>query len=263
MALAEPRLTLSLRIALQRAVRFLENARHKSGGWGYNTGCEPDADSTARVILFLRKAECQLSLRDYASLARFQISDGAFATYRTTDPTHGWGRGHPDVTVVALQALAGILPAAHVALRRGYARIAEYLSRRDPWASYWWPSRQYLARELLVLEQDQPEAPRCFPPPPSISDNANSFDQALGLEIALLLGVPPLQVSNLVDPLLWMQAADGGWPSSPILRVTDPRSRTLDDRFCRLSPVVCDDRRLFTTATVLAALKLFDVVHDV
>lgn len=247
-----------LRPALEAALRFLDDARGARGGWGYNTRCPSDADSTAQAILFLRQARGQAELRDYAILARFQLPQGGFATYNVSDPNHGWGREHTDVTVVALQALAGILAPDHTILRRGYARLAAHLQERDPTASYWWPSRFYMPRELLALWHACPEAPRCSLPELPLPSNANCFDQALALEVALLRGLPPAQVSDVVRRLRSLQASDGGWPTAPILRVTDPRAQTVDDRYCRESQVTCDDRRLFTTATVMSSLHLFE-----
>jgi hypothetical protein len=249
---------LELPPAIQHALRFLAEARHKSGGWGYNVGCEADADSTAQAILFFRKARYHVPLRDYATLARFQLPDGAFATYKTPRPQHGWGHGHPDVTAVVLQALAAVLPPDHTILLRGYASLDAHLRGRHPWASYWWSSPLYLARELLVLHKSHPEAPR--PPilPPQVPQDANCFEIALGLEVALLRNEPFPQVSGMAQRLLTLQEADGGWRSAPILRITDPRSQSLDDAFCRNSPVAGDGRRLFTSATALAALIRYD-----
>lgn len=248
--------------ALDAAVRFLESARHKQGGWGYNTRCEPDADSTAQTILFLRKAGQHVPLRDYSALARFQLDDGAFATYKVTDPQHGWGHGHPEVTIVALRALAGILPADHVILRRGNACVAEYLNRSTPTESYWWPSHFYMARELLLLQRENGNAPKYSLPQLRLPGNASCFEQALALEVSLLSGSGPAQLSASARRFGSLQCSDGSWPSAPILRVTDPRSRTIDDRYSRLSHIASDDRRLFTTATVLAALDSLQMVTD-
>jgi hypothetical protein len=209
--------------ALDAAVRFLESARHKTGGWGYNTRCEPDADSTAQAILFLSRAERHVTLRDYSALARFQLDDGAFATYKISDLQHGWGHGHPEVTVVALQTLAGILPADHVILRKGYARVAEYLKRNNPTESYWWPSRFYMARERLLLQRENGDTPTSSLPKLRLPENASCFEQALALEVSLLSAHDAAQLSARARCLIALQTCDGSWPSAPILRVTDPR----------------------------------------
>lgn len=242
-----------MRPALAAATRYLEGARHRDGGWGYNGKSPPDADSTAQSILFLRAGFGAVTLADYAALARFQLRDGAFATYRRGDGRDGWCRGHPDVTAVALRAMAGMLRPDHVRLRRGYARLAGYLARKNALASYWWPSPFYLAREVLVLACDA-GAPPLAVPRLEMPPNGSSFEQALACDVAFRRESPRPAADSALRQLCSQQLNDGSWPSTPILRVVNPRSKRLYDRaFCR-SPVVCDDRRMFTTATVVSAL---------
>lgn len=252
--LAQESIAPEIARAIQAALHFLQNVRHQRGGWGYNTRCEPDADSTAQALLFFRNAGHDVFLQDCAALARFQLSDGAFATYKTGSPDHGWGRGHADVTAVVLRALADVLPSDHVVIRRGCASLLRALSRPKPWASYWWPSDLYLAREVLVLRQAYPQALPLLPAIPKMAYDASPFEQSLALEVALLQEIPFSHVSGAVRRLLSLQQNDGGWESTPILRVTDPRSRSSDDELCLNSLVGRDDRRLFTSATALSAL---------
>lgn len=241
--------------AVAAAVRFVETARDPRGGWGYNRSCAPDADSTAQAILFLRAAGSTPALRDYAALAAFQLRDGAFRTYQPGDARGGWCRGHPDVTAVALRALAGVLAPNHVILRRGYRKLAAYLTRRDPTASYWWPSPFYLARELLVLSQQVGGAPAFEVPDPVLVPEASCFERALALETALRRGDQNRRsIGRAARALVALALPDGSWPSAPMLRVVKPASRRVGDRYCSASPVVADDERLFTTATVAAAL---------
>jgi Prenyltransferase and squalene oxidase repeat len=241
--------------AISAACRFLENARHKTGGWGYNLLCSPDSDTTAQVILFLKRAIGSVRAFDYATLAKFQLADGAFATYRTKDPTHGWGRGHPEVTATALRALRTLLHPDHLILRRGFARLAEFLRGPDPLASYWWPSHWYLERELLTLAHQSPAASSISMPNANGSDCRGCFDLALALEVAVFRNGDLKLVSELARQLAALQRPDGGWPTLPILRITDPRSLEFGDRWFSSSPVISDDRRLFTTATALVALE--------
>ncbi len=245
------------------AVRFIQSSRHERGGWGYNGNCPPDADSTAHAILFLRQAGARPALRDYAVLARFQLRDGAFATYAPGDARGGWCRGHPDVTAVALRAMAGLLSSGHVIMRRGYARLAGFLARREQTASYWWPSALYLARELLVLSRDVPGAPAFTIPRLNPAADASCVERALALDIARLRdGTQRRRDERAPRALGKLQLRDGSWPSSPILRVVDPSSKRWNDRRCRTSPVVADDRRIFTTATVTAALAATHDMHS-
>jgi hypothetical protein len=245
----------ALKPALAAAMRFVDGSRNANGGWGYNAICPPDADSTAHAILFLRAVGVPPTLRDYRDLSRFQLADGAFATYRRGDALEGWCRGHADVTVVALRALAGVLPPHHRILRCGYARLAAYLRRREPLASYWWPSPFYLARELRALSRENSNAPAFELPQLAVTSNAGCFARSLAAEVTLLYP-GKTHVEPGLRALRRMQIEDGSWPSEPILRVVNPRSKRLDDRYGRGSPVVADDRRIFTSATVAAVLAL-------
>jgi hypothetical protein len=242
--------------ALGAAARFLDAARDAAGGWGYNSRCKADSDTTAQAIMFLKEAADLVRPFDYATLAKFQLSDGSFATYRMIDPKHGWGRGHPDVTAVALRALGALLSSDHVIMSRGFARLADHLCSPDPMVSYWWTSRVYLARELLLLARTLPSASDFSLSRIPTSDDGGCFDQALSLEVAVLRGDGPKQLAPLARRLEELQCPDGSWPAAPILRVTDPRSEEFGDEYFRSSPVVQDDRRIFTTATALEALNV-------
>jgi hypothetical protein len=79
---------------------------------------------------------------------------------------------------------------------------------------------------------------------------------ALALEVAVLRGDCPKQLAPLARRLEELQCPDGSWPAAPILRVTDPRSEEFGDEYFRSSPIVLDDRRIFTTATALEALNV-------
>jgi hypothetical protein len=241
--------------AIMAAARFLDTSRDRAGGWGYNSRCDADSDTTAQTIMFLRQAGGRARLFDYATLAKFQRPDGSFATYQIRDLRHGWGRGHPDVTAVALRALGTVLPSDHVILLRGFASLADHLRGPDPLASYWWSSRAYLARELLLLVRALPKAPSISLRHISVVDSGGCFDQALALEVAVLCGDPPDRLAPLARRLEALQCPDGSWPTIPILRITNPRSEEFGDDYFRSSPTFCDDRRLFTTATALTALS--------
>jgi hypothetical protein len=242
--------------AIAAAVAFVERARNADGGWGYNANCPPDADSTARALLFLHAAGVEVRLRDHADLTRFALPDGAFATYRSADAWGGWCRGRPDVTVVALRALSRVLPPNHVLMRRGRARLDVYLRRRNALASYWWVTPFYLAREVALLF----EACAHVPPielPPVAPLRANSFERALACEVALLRR-DTVTATRYAHRLVADQQDDGSWPPSPILRVVDPRSRRIGDAYCKRSPIVTDDRAIFTASTVAGALVRFE-----
>jgi hypothetical protein len=246
---------VNLAAALAGARTFIDAARDPRGGWGYNSRCDPDADSTARTILFLRAIDAPLPLRDYAALAKFQLESGDFSTYRAFAGRPGWCAGHPDVTVVALRALLEALPPGHVILRRGRARLARYVRETSSTASYWWPSPLYMAKELLLLQREDAAGFHLLLPRSSIPSDDSCFDAALALEIGVLRGAPQEKSFAKARRLASRQNSDGSWPTSPLLRITDPLSTQPGDRRFRSSEIASDDRRIFTTATVMSALR--------
>jgi hypothetical protein len=260
LTVAQPRSSGAYTRAIVAAVSFLEHARNADGGWGYNANCPPDADSTARTLLFLRAAGVEVRLRDHANLTRFALRDGTFATYRSADARGGWCRGHPDVTAVALRALSHVLSPNHALMRRGRARLDAYLRRRGAFASYWWTTPFYLAREAALFFETLANVPAIEWPLPAVPLGAGYFERALACEVAIVQH-DTITASRYTRQLVVGQRDDGSWLSSPILRVVDPRSRSNRDAYYKRSPIVADDRAIFTTATVLGALVRFETTR--
>jgi hypothetical protein len=239
--------------SLCRATRFLVASR-RPGGWSYNQWCDPDADTTAQVILYFSGVGELVRLRDYADLAKFQLADGHFATYKNCSSRPGWSRGHPEVTAVAVQAMSHILDPQHVILQRAEIALQAHIRGTHGSDCYWWLSRNYLARELAILDRIRGGASRVSIPS-TCATGASCFDRGLALEAALLTGSDNGKLAAAIEDILQSQLTDGSWPVQPILRVTDPRARDFDDPLFDQSPVAADDRRTFTTATVLGALS--------
>jgi Squalene-hopene cyclase C-terminal domain len=243
--------------AIAAAVGFIERARNADGGWGYNANCPPDADSTARALLFLHAAGAEVRLRDHADLTRFALRDGAFVTYRSADAWGSWCRGHPDVTVVALRALSRVLSPNHVLVRRGRARLHAYLRRRDAFASYWWATPFYLAREVALFFEASKQVLPIELPRTAVTPAAGYFERALACEVALLQR-DNVTATRYAHQLVAAQRDDGSWLPSPILRIVDPRSRSIGDAYSKRSPIVTDDRAIFTASTVAGGLVRFE-----
>lgn len=244
--------------ALVSATHFLLAARRSSGGWGFNPRCATDSDSTALAILFLREFGTNQLIADCAALVRFQTEDGSFATFRGTGSTNGWSRGHPEVTATALRALHGVLAPEHQVMRRGIAYLKAWVERPSPLSCYWWVGEGYLARELAALARQFPTHRLSRSVTASVDDiDRCCFDGAMRLQASHLIGVRRGPMKAAVERLVAWQDPDGGWPSRPILRITDPMSRAIDDDRCRASYVARDEHRIFTTATVVAALAQY------
>lgn len=224
-------------LAVETAALFLQRNRSREGGWSYNASCPPDADSTAQALLLLGRTHP----RDASALARFQSLDGGFRTYLWLRDDHPWAQSQPDVTATALRALLPWLTPRHRIIRRGCRWLRR--SAMNDVRSYWWTTSAYTELELLRLRIAMPGAR-------TISDAcapATSFEAALALECAILSPVAGRECEAACAALIAQQCPDGGWPAGRILKVPDFSAAE--------GAAFEDERRLFTTATVLSALS--------
>lgn len=222
-------------LAVEAAAGFLHRNRCRHGGWSYNATCPPDADSTAQALLLLG----QTHPRDASALARFQAPDGGFRTYLWPRDDHPWAQSQPEVTATALRALLPWLTPQHGIIQRGFHWLRQ--ATTDGARSYWWTSGAYTELEILRLRMSGAPAS-----PDARTPASTSFGEALALECATLSGVSRHECEAACAALLARQCADGGWPAGRILKVPD---FSVTD-----APAFEDERRLFTTATVVSAL---------
>ena len=244
---------------LMRAEAWLRAAEFAGGGgWGYSELTGPDADSTALALLFLR-AQGRPVTSD-RSLHAYQQADGGFSTYTRDASYGGWVQSQPDVTATALLAL---LPTAFV-LTEGLPAALRYVQRQQRadglWNSYWWTSCLYATQAMLAclsaagerLDSARLTASLCRVPA------RTPFESALLLMCLTQLGNASHHVAAAHARLLQAgQLPDGSWPSQSMLRLT---SREISEPWLLAEPGLLfrDEKRLFTTATVLAALGRFE-----
>ena len=260
LAVAPGPLALSSATARSRAAAWLIEQEFLGGGWGYRASVGPDADSTAWALLFLAGEGAPVSHSSYEFLMGFQRPDGGFSTYPVAAGLGSWCNSQVDVTAVAARAL---LRGTHREYRSVVDGALRYLAeRRGPdgvWDSFWWASPLYATAAVLALMREagvrvDPEVAESWL---STSAPGNPFEQALLLECFVQSGragaAPALA---MLDVLLREQLADGSWPSVPVLRLTD-RDVTNGVESVTTGPLFGDGDRLFTTATVLAALSSF------
>jgi len=271
--------------AARQALRRLARRRPFMAGWGYNAWVPPDADSTAWVLRLAEALGRQPGLRirrAYGFLARHLRDSGGLATYSVAGPIRrftraassfgGWSAAHTCVTAAAA-SLSGF------PMRR---RLLEYLrSRRDAdggWTAYWWCDREYATAfaaeafhrdgrssgDVLVQDAIAWAAARLRPEgciASAIEPQGSPFATALCLRV-LALG-PHRGAEDCMQWLIAGQRGDGSWSASARLRIPPPGLEDpgqvgswgfdgVGDR----SPgtIVRDQRAVFTTATVLAAL---------
>lgn len=243
--------------AMWRAAHWLLAREFSGGGWGYAEGLPRDADSTALAILFLTSQRLPITERTWERLREFQNPDGGFATFTPHAGVGSWALSHPEVTATALMALMAEDPSSSESIKRGISYSRKQMTPARLWDSFWWNSCLYATESNLRLLRRA-----SFEGDMSLTRTAlrsirpgNSFEYALAILSLLYAGsatnAPELNES--VEALLSAQIQDGSWPSVPILRLTNrdcPEPWTRADA----GPLFADQNRVFTSATVVAAL---------
>ncbi|HEX6998774.1 MAG TPA: hypothetical protein VF322_11560 [Gammaproteobacteria bacterium] len=239
---------------LRGAAEWLLARRFIDGGWGYDGAVGSDADSTSQALLMFAACGVPAPADAYEHLLGYQQADGGFATYRPDVMPSSWTVSHPDVTPVAVLALATRLPVAHPAVRRGIAAARARRTREGLWHSFWWDSFLYGTEANLAMLRAVGEPVSALPALAS-AQPGGAFETALLLSCwaNVTTGAYCGPIDALVERLLQLQDADGGWPSAPILRLTRRDCYAPWDA-SEAGPLFADPNRLFTSATVLAAL---------
>jgi len=255
-----------------RAFEFLRSRRPYSDGWAYNGGVPPDADSTVWACRLARALDRgNEAAPALAFLHGCRRPDGGLATYACADGLRramgfgpeatfcGWLQSHTCVT-----AAAAALPEFG-----GDSSVLTYLRRQQHadghWEGYWWPDPEYttaLAVEALRARGDPDvlraiavavawERSRPIPAPPFL----------LACRFRIVCGHDSARSRELARQLHLLQQNDGSWPSSSRIRIPPPdivqpsAIWNWDDNRTDLCSIRMDQARVFTTATVLSALR--------
>ncbi len=245
--------TFRAREAASHAARWLDETRSYPAGWGFNHTTGMDADSTAFALRLFRAVGRPVRPADAAALRHNWRPEGGFATY---DDSDCWGAVHPCVTATGFLALDA------ADQRQLRASLDHYFARTvladGTWPAYWWRAHYYSTYHHLwlhrVLGTPAPRITASRVPP----EHASAFDVAYAAGIAHLAG--ELDTSRqLLDRLLDMQKADGGWEGDFNLRVTDPGCAEPwnDPR----GALYCDYRGSITTASALMVLTGMESMH--
>ena len=254
------------RHAATRAWQLL-TARARSG-WGWNFLQPADADSTIwglRLAAALDQS-ATAAARDATRFLRQHVhADGGIATYRRDIYAHwsdgkvvnpAWYDSHACVTAAA----------AHVPdLGPGLcAHLRDVQQADGAWRGYWWRQPYYttgLAAEALAATGRADDADRVARAAAATravleQDGAiaalgeRPFDAAWALRILLLTPSDRFDpVERLADLLRSVQHADGSWTASAALAIPNRQGDIVQ---------AIDNRRCFTTATVLTALARYE-----
>jgi hypothetical protein len=193
-------------------------------------------------------------------LCEHQRPDGGFSTY-TSDLSYGaWVDSHPDVSASALLALLSTTYMLSDRIARGVHYLRSVQRSDGLWNSFWWTSCLYATEFTLTFLQAARErfnkaqlmgSIRAVPTP-------SAFESALLLScMARIGGIGDSLVTEVTRALVLQQLFDGSWPSAPTLRLSD---RNIGEPWNAADPgrVYCDQKRLFTTASVVSALAVVE-----
>lgn len=250
----------------------LLTARARSG-WGWNFLQPADADSTIwglRLAAVLGQSATDAA-RDATRFLRQHLhADGGIATYRR-DVYARWSAGKA-VNSAWYDAHACVTAAAtHVpGLGSGLlAYLRDAQQANGAWSGYWWQSDHYttgLAAEALAATGDAGDAERVQRAAGATrtwleQDGGTKslcerpFDAAWALRILLLSPRDGWEsIARLADQIQRTQRDDGSWLGSAELAIPNRDGDIVS---------AIDNRRCFTTATVLTALRLFERLQPV
>lgn len=247
-------------------------AQWRGVGWSYNGYVPQDADSTSWVLRLAAALDINDDVTDQAreSLENFRHENGMFGTYGPTDAIRafigatddrsfaGWTAAHACVTGAAA-GLRGIVP-NHV--------LEKCQDPKGNWHSYWWEADAF-ATALVVESLSEGRA--------RVRGGEWALDQLTSLP-----GMGPFSIANLIhaacaaglardsrvsaaaDLLANIGLSDGSWLSDARMRVPDPADQNPNSNSNWIEggriegSAVSDQRRIFTTATTIHALAVFN-----
>jgi hypothetical protein len=254
--------------------------RGYSDGWGYNAATPADADSTLWGLRLAQALGTEASGRVRGArqvLIQHLGPGGGTATYAARAEVRRFLGGSDQMSVQGWCGMHTCVTAAAAHVDILGPRLVGFLRRsqeRDGhWRGYWWCDDEYttcLAAEALAKLKTGEDGVRVdraigwaekrMSAKGAVCSDAHggpsAFATAWCLRIlALADGRDRMRVSvrRAKNWLLENQKADGSWAAAAWLRVPPPHM-TQSDLINDKAMVVVDDRRVFTTATVLAAL---------
>lgn len=274
---------------VRRVIQFLLRAQHPSGGWGYSTTTPPDTDSTLHVLLATRghlaSSEQARAItyvmrhyRQHQGLSTYDTHDdleGYRHAPRDHDQFRGWRSVHDCVTSVGIIAARRLPEYQLGGIGQDLARALARRQRHDgSWTAYWWMGQEFVTSRVLMccswyerpvtdaavkwaMASQRPDGlwySDINPATPSALSSAlmcTGLMEARRHEAAARRGL---------DALIALQMPSGAWSSAAALRIPPPSvvdaNVFADWRTDGLGvgSISCDQRCIYTTATVLESL---------
>jgi hypothetical protein len=230
--------------------------QRSSGGWGHNDAGPADSDDTASVLKFLQAVGFQGPQvgRALAFLREHHLGDGGFTTYGSKtsisfganeQATDNWRTSHLCVAANC----APLLGDALLPLLRG-SQNAD-----GSWSPFWWRTPAYataMAAEALASVGSMDSVAAAVRWAYSLDPATQTvFDAACIVRILCLGRVADRKAASaLLNGICDAQLDDGSWATAAEIIVPRPDGAPAESP----SFVVPDDQRVFTTATVIAAI---------
>jgi squalene cyclase len=272
---------------------LLRSHRPVDEGWGYGPGVPVDSDSTAWILLLAElvgQGHEERAQRARELLER-HVVEGGISTYSPAqaDALHHFLQLPAEVDLSAWFLPHTCVTAAVAGLSEFRTQLTDALlnAQQDDgsWACYWWFEPAYataLAVKALAIRGGSPALQAieramswARSRTHALQKRPTPFELAWLLRILLLDGGLSAEASRCLDLLLSLQEANGAWRGSARLRIPRPDEphpdrveqwirwfgttgaaqnpeETLRRTFTIFS---IDQRGIFTTATVLAALQ--------
>ncbi len=270
----------------RRAWRWLLGRRGDDQGWGFSASLPEDADGTAWGLLLSHALGEQDTPRARAARSRLEehtAKDGAVASYLPAASARLAETLGPDVCMTGLFAPHLCVTAA-AALLPGTSSSAGYLRDHQAadgrWVGYWWCDDEYATGLASLALGGNPEsgaraaATRAaawaagrvgedgavvslFSGEPSAFATASCAAAVLGATTATRASDLDPAAVRAIGWLRDVQCGDGSWAPSALMRIppVDAISPPSDGFG---SFVGLDAASIFTTATVVRALRLFE-----
>lgn len=284
----------ALRQMLRRLAADLKLKRGSGGVWAPTASMPEDADTSVWVLDFLLtlgRIEKPLVKEAVAGLLEYRRTNGSFGTYlpgALGPGADGYHDSHVEVTaVVAGLLLKTGLDPGDERVEKALAYVRARQCEDELWRAYWWDGQMYATyhclRALLAGSQSFDEGERARIVNAIMAKQGadgswseatfgknKAFETALALKSLMLIDASSAAREGVRGGVTWLlnnQAADGGFYSGPMLRLPareekEPwlRQHWTPDTIYGFGVLGRDEKRFFTTATVLSALAEFLVL---
>jgi hypothetical protein len=246
----------TVQTALEAAGDFLLSQDRT--GWGFNSRSPVDADSTAHVMLFFKAIDVEVPAETIEALLSFWIPNQGFATFLQEGHWPSvWCEAHPDVTPLALHALAicSSTPIPDHYLNSLVSQNYFDILAQQHWPAFWWNLDWYTfgawCRCLNSLDKlglwKQPFSYYADEHLKRHVSTTNWIDEALLLESLYYIAEENHRRVNTIVQIVSGQSDKGLWPSGMILRI--------DPQFLGGSQSIGGS--LYGTSIILSSLALY------